>query len=579
MPKHVPRQARYDRGFTLFEVAISTVLVTFGVVSVLMLLPSGLKAQHHARMQIHASVMMQNLARSLVEPAQVNFNLQVETELPTNNQYLRRGLHDLEVIGEGTGLDLCQVPTVLAQRIDSDNDEINRIIAAGGRLYYSSPGGPPQSLVIGFIGAPQLNALPNHPSLAWPYWDNHPMAPAKWELESWRINSTVGNNPPERLWKNLSEFEALYTAFNTENNPKTDVEYTVWQTYIQRAKDLVLALAVPLETGNPLHPTDRGPIPRHPSPLPLSGGWGPMAYPQDDLDPRPDHLWAISHLAHAAGMATGALRNKPTGFPQEADRAYAKATYEACVAWVRRATTTNPYNWGVARHLSTMTAWDYPLLQHDVFPGGSFAEFLDSATGDRGYRIVSPVPVTHHGQARGVYGNYADRRLELIPANYDKIRNNWGNSDHFVLTRRFDPSERLRQVVFWSVDWQSYEDFESLPAPEHDASMCFRDSKGVHVSADWWGIRTPERGLYWDSAARTSRAGSTRNANGGNQSYDAWTDSVEYKAGYFMGIHGADRNGNKAFDRGPVPASVRLRATQIARFPIYDRILIGEGRH
>ncbi len=407
------------------------------------------------------------------------------------------------------------------------------------------------------------------------------MAPAKWELDSWRINSTPGSNPPNRQWKNLTEFEALYAAFNTENNPRADITYARWQTYLQRAKDLVVALAVPLAPANPLHPTDRGPIPRHPAPLPSGSSWGtPMnPFPQDDLDPRPDHLWAISHLAHAAGMATATLSNRPPNFPLDADRAYAKATYEACVAWVRRATTTNPYNWGVARHLSTMTAWDYPLLQHDIFPGGSFPEFLDATSGDRGYRIVSPVPVTNYGQARGVYGNYSPRRLEFIPPNFNRIRDNWGNPSHFVLTRRFHPNERMRQVVFWSVDWQSYEDFETLPAPEHDASMCFRDSKGTHVSADWWGITLPERGLYWDSSARTSRAGDTRNASGVNQEYDSMTDGSVYKAGYFMGIHGADRNGNKRFDLGPIPASVRLRATQIARFPIYDRILIGEGRH
>jgi hypothetical protein len=323
-------------------------------------------------------------------------------------------------------------------------------------------------------------------------------------------------------------------------------------------------------------------------------------FPQDDLDPRPDHLWAISHLAHAASMATATLVNKPPGFPTDADRAYAKATYEACVAWIRRATTTNPYNWGVARHLSTMTAWDYPLLQHDIFPGGSYSAFLDTTTGDRGYRILSPVPVTNHGQARGIYGNYSPRRLEFIPANSHRIRDNWGDPTHFTLTRRFHPNERMRQVVFWSVDWQSYEDFETLPAPEHDASMCFRDSKGTHVSADWWGTSLAERGLYWvptpvsesgpggrwDFSDRKLRASDIRASNihprramGTNQEYDEWTNSAEYKAGYFMGFHGADRNGNKRFDRGPVPASVRLRATQIARFPIYDRILIGEGRH
>jgi hypothetical protein len=38
----------------------------------------------------------------------------------------------------------------------------------------------------------------------------------------------------------------------------------------------------------------------------------------------------------------------------------------------------------------------------------------------------------------------------------------------------------------------------------------------------------------------------------------------------FNGQHGADRNFNKLLDRGTVPPSVRLRATQVARFNVYD---------
>jgi hypothetical protein len=245
----------------------------------------------------------------------------------------------------------------------------------------------------------------------------------------------------------------------------------------------------------------------------------------------------------------------------------------------------------------------FPTGPRPHYNSGPLPAFTDNATGDRAYRVVSPVPVTHHGQARGVYGNYSGGALVLIDPNYTFIRDGWGNPQHFVLTRPFDPSERMRQVVFWSVDWQSYEDFEELPAPEHDSSMCFRDSNGVHVSADWWGVRLPERGNYWLADKPTSSGssggpwadsprtlttsntrsnydpGHGRTANGGNQTYDAWTDSPEYKAGYFMGYHGADRNGNKRYDRGAVPASVRLRAKLIGRFFIYDRILVGEGRH
>src|SRR5688572_33283816 len=44
------------RGFTLFEVAISLAVVAFGVISVLMLFPAGIRAQQLSRFQILASV-------------------------------------------------------------------------------------------------------------------------------------------------------------------------------------------------------------------------------------------------------------------------------------------------------------------------------------------------------------------------------------------------------------------------------------------------------------------------------------------------------------------------------------------
>ncbi|MBA3685464.1 MAG: hypothetical protein H0W72_09520 [Planctomycetes bacterium] len=47
-----------------------------------------------------------------------------------------------------------------------------------------------------------------------------------------------------------------------------------------------------------------------------------------------------------------------------------------------------------------------------------------------------------------------------------------------------------------------------------------------------------------------------------------WT-SLNNLASYCI-RHGADSNGNGVYDRGPVRASARLRATSIARFIAYD---------
>ena len=55
-----------NRGFTLFEVSISLALVAFGVVSILMLLPSGVKAQQMARFQIYAAAKAEEMIEQFV---------------------------------------------------------------------------------------------------------------------------------------------------------------------------------------------------------------------------------------------------------------------------------------------------------------------------------------------------------------------------------------------------------------------------------------------------------------------------------------------------------------------------------
>jgi len=45
-------------------------------------------------------------------------------------------------------------------------------------------------------------------------------------------------------------------------------------------------------------------------------------------------------------------------------------------------------------------------------------------------------------------------------------------------------------------------------------------------------------------------------------------------SGAMVGRWGADRNGNRRLDRGPLPGSVRLRATSVARYLVYDPRLL-----
>jgi len=52
--------------------------------------------------------------------------------------------------------------------------------------------------------------------------------------------------------------------------------------------------------------------------------------------------------------------------------------------------------------------------------------------------------------------------------------------------------------------------------------------------------------------------------NGRNVENQRWAREV------FGGRYGADRNFNRVLDRGPLKPSVRLYATQVARFNFYD---------
>lgn len=582
-------------------------LVTFGVVSILMLLPSGIQAQQQARFQIHAAVLMQNMTKKLSTQGQNNqmYNVQVESERLTNNFYLDRAAPSLEGVAEAGNIQLAPLPVDIAQRLDSDNDEINRIVSEGGRIYYNLPGGPPQGLIVGFVGYQQQNALPNHPCLAWPYWEHHPCAPSAWERQNWQLNP----------WPGRAEFNALFAVFRNGAAHLTTQEavtVTKWEDYKRAAVALAQAVAAEPNSGLTFTTHVRGPVLNPPMPFPpRSGGpLGPWTASTEaerrNLYPKPYVVWAASHLAHAAAFGTGTVwgRNVGPGNPgtqaDADDIDYARRCYESCRQWVMRMSTVDPYNWGVARQLAQQTAWDFPLMQHDLFPAGGFPVYTDPFSDpvvvppdpprhDTAWRVLAPQRAHHdgslltrlvddYGQARGQYG-LPNPPVSLGP-NKPNIDEGWGNPAHFHLTRRFDPSERMRQVVFWSVDWQAYEDFEAVPAPLHDAAMGFRDSYGTQVCADWWGISLPERDLYWITAARDV-TGFLRHSTvtWQNQFFDPFCDSSAYKSGYFMGMHGADRNGNGRFDRGSVPKSVRLRATQVARFTVYDRILQGEHRH
>lgn len=206
---------RHSRiGFTLFEVSISLVLVAFGVISVLMMLPTGLKAQQMARFQILAAAKAEEMIESFT--ATQSSNPAIDTEglmmwdVPSTH---RSQAWDLEARLSSHRFGLMPLPLDIAKRLDSDGGELEQILAQGGYLYYSQPmattnleeqglqAAPPneaQKLIIGIAGYAQQNCIHILPTKNWPYHTPWPSPPLHMGHMADRFlplrNYTPGNN-------------------------------------------------------------------------------------------------------------------------------------------------------------------------------------------------------------------------------------------------------------------------------------------------------------------------------------------------------------------------------------------------
>jgi hypothetical protein len=193
----------------------------------------------------------------------------------------------------------------------------------------------------------------------------------------------------------------------------------------------------------------------------------------------------------------------------------------------------------------------------------------------------------------------------------------FGDQDHFNLTAPFTASERCREIVMWSVDWQSYEDFELAPSAPVDASRypiagplgkpgsvptsqtcTFDERMSVLRFRDdrLYTFRNPEKSLLFypqmkngglfDIKSQPTGTDMTTHMIQNNEMFDGTSAGygvsqdlgglypdqgpVKVNREVFSGLYGGDRNFNKKLDRGPVPKSVRLRALPVARFNFYD---------
>jgi hypothetical protein len=595
-----PRSGR--RAFTLFEVAISLLILSAAVLSLLLVFPVGIKAQQNARFQIYANSKVLEMITTFSNPSHLWWDVEEEAEKP--GQCMLQNMIAVDFDRQMTAADigLLPLPNDIARRIDSADDEITRIIDNGGRLYYIRAAayetgfdnrgqdwwgsGTPleaQSLLFGVVGHAQQNALPSHPCIAWPYYDFWPAPPQPWEYESWQLNG----------WPGLAQLEALIPIMNGNlfNASALNGNPAGADLCISRAVTLAQAVFTAAELDTT---TARGVTTvtiKAPLPLP------PPSWSTTDQNvfPKPWKVLAARYLAVAATMRTSSL-NLPTVEQQN----YAKACHESSLAWVMRYVSTNPYDWGCPRPFNRSTCFDFPLLQYDLFPASSDPYKVielnnfnggGDGTNDKSYRIATGLPrgqrPANYGQACGTYSwNLPRWALSLsgtiglqmggLPQNKAAVDNSWGDNDHFNLLKKFDAAERCRQIVCWAADWKSYEDFEIAVSGPYSPAVSFYDSRGAVVTAER-SLKPPDYYLSWSTVTRNVRVPSGT-YGGYRSSPDFFTSTQAFKEGW-LGLYGADRNANGVLDRGPLPTSTRIRATLMGRYNFYDRRMIGSLRN
>jgi hypothetical protein len=563
-----PLQSYRRRGFTLFEVGISLVIMSVGVLSVVMLMPIGIQAQQMARYQLLASAKAMEIMSVNVNQWRKWDNQRMEGQslgLCSINQVAQSSLAEQKACNWRHGN--LPVPMEIARRLDSEGGEIQRVLDEGGYLFYASPRpvastaednpvledkalpNESQRLVFAVVGYPQQPALASHPCKAWPYYDWYPTpprgraavntsSPTSRHEDSWTLNA----------WPQLSAFIAVKTAWLVVAPPVATPGKPDVIAYRDRAKELVTALGMPADL-------DGIPDP------PPGSAYTPV---------EPYRVLAAGYMAQALVWLTKA------GFaPTAADITKAQKAHESALTWLRRHTTTDPYDWGIDRALNFQNGWDHPLLQYELFASASPSATLASlftvpSNGDVSWKVLSARPVRNAGTSTS-YG--VCTYLMAIPPNPERaarptgnqleIQQSWGSqtpgvADTFNLTAPFQPAERCRQLVFWAVDWKSYEDAETAPCAPQDASRFPYDSDGAqNYNGGAHKFNNPEVFFTFANAARTT--------------FNAGTGSGIGNKNIYLGMWGADRNGNRVLDRGPVPASVRMRALQVARFNFYNQ--------
>jgi prepilin-type N-terminal cleavage/methylation domain-containing protein len=362
---------------------------------------------------------------------------------------------------------------------------------------------------------------------------------------------------------------------DTDLDSAYDANYAVWNA--SGSYDPAKRFEVKFDAGY----TAKNPLTQVIAPRPdLPGDW---------REPHPARVMALSYLAHAAMMCTGAR------FPDivpgtmimgagdvatDEDRLWAQNAHATCLLWAAAYAAENPNDHWAPRPANRQLFTDKPLFEWDLFTSAGTRIAGDPAKRNRFDEPFARLIAGHDRPrwAPSEYNNVATWERILLtgftdsgssqtqPALWSQSSAGVNASAHRTITRPFQAGERTRQLVFWAVDWKSYQDAESVPSAPVDASL-YANSDGSRMARCYGRGDHPEGHLMWSNAGRSQRCSNT-----GLGLSDEDNPGIGSWAGHF-GRNGADRNGNGVFDAGTVPAGTHLRAKSVARFVVYDPVL------
>jgi type II secretory pathway pseudopilin PulG len=668
--------------FTLIEVALSLGIIAIAVLSILLIFPVGIKAQQLARYQLLAASKMEDMLDAFNTTTNSSAALDVEAFNAWDSPAGRRATAwNFENRLASYGFGLAPIPADIARRLDSDDNEIQRILADGGYIYYAQPmintgigedalkPAPPnesQKLIFAVAGYPQNNALDMLPQRELPYHIPWPSPPHHGRhrtdfLPPTYVDGLAISDPGFAGRFNYPSPVIQEYCWETTNDPDMEKVFC-WREGGLNYGFMPYAYGMSIQAAPPLYPTppyptivngdfpsadraaryfqaavwycDKKGLPAtfyNPSGTQLTTPSDPLSGAGDfePLTPHEDRwkqVQAMRFLAHAGASLlkwphvtpaqTPALPISVTPVsldglaspivPFTVTEQHVRYYHERAMNLIMKFAAEDPYDWNVPRPAQRAIFTDYPLLEYDLFSpvlsgtihgsGGVLASqwkpIPAAVLNDPGLTASPTWPwdPTDPKMARvemdsGQINSYSYPASTEAKANDSTF---WGDYRHFTVTAPFKAEERCRQVVCWAVDWQSYEDAETAPSAPVDASKYpfaaprvgqnfnQRMTELGFIGSEIRSFRNPEMVMLFTGDMSGRSTGSTladgdlvliKDVNSGGAPDQG--SGISNKS-VFSGLYGADRNFNRVLDRGPVPKSVRLRATLVSRFNFYD---------